>query len=108
MAHGGGFVVVKVAKAVDYSLHRALLVEHSEYFKKALNEPWKEAQDGVVRLEDVESSVCRYRLGDRCMSLLTIAVDVFVDWLYAQMIPKRELLRDTDGRIDGSAHDAFD
>jgi hypothetical protein len=26
-----------------YHIHKALLTEHSEYFKKALNGPWKES-----------------------------------------------------------------
>ncbi|KAF2127077.1 hypothetical protein P153DRAFT_432919 [Dothidotthia symphoricarpi CBS 119687] len=52
-------------------IHKALLIEHSEYFKKALNGPWKEAQNGAISLEDVDSGT----------------FDIFVDWLYSQKLP---------------------
>jgi hypothetical protein len=42
-ARGGGFVVIKVIQAVDYHIHRTLLLEHSEYSRKALNGSGKEA-----------------------------------------------------------------
>jgi hypothetical protein len=42
-----------------YHIHRPLLEKHSEYFKKALNGPWKESQEGAVKLEDVECGVCK-------------------------------------------------
>jgi len=41
-----------------YCVHKALLTHHSEYFCKALQGPWKEAHEGVVTLEDIESAVC--------------------------------------------------
>ncbi|KAI4652306.1 hypothetical protein J4E93_002505 [Alternaria ventricosa] len=67
------FVIVEVGDTkTRYHVHRSLLVEHSEYFKKALHGPWKEAQDGVVTLEDVESST----------------FSIFVDWVYSQRLPK--------------------
>jgi hypothetical protein len=34
------------------------MTQHSEYFQKALQGPWKEAEEGVVRLEDVEPETC--------------------------------------------------
>lgn len=51
----GGFVVVEIAKGVKYHLHRAWLVEYSDYFRTPFKGPWKEAEDAVVRLENVES-----------------------------------------------------
>jgi hypothetical protein len=42
-----------------YYIHRSLLEEHSSYFAKALNGPWKEAQEGVVTLEDVDCNTCK-------------------------------------------------
>jgi hypothetical protein len=41
-----------------YLLHRGIVCHHSEYFQKALSGSWKEAQDGVVILEDVETTTC--------------------------------------------------
>jgi hypothetical protein len=43
-----------------YYVHRALLVHHSEYFRKALQGPWREAEEGVVRLKDVDYKACKY------------------------------------------------
>lgn len=42
-------------------IHKALLVHHSEYFRKALSGPWKEAEEGIVRLEDVSSLQVRFQ-----------------------------------------------
>lgn len=42
-----------------YYLHRALLTYHSESFRPALTGPWKEAEEGVVTLHDIETSTCR-------------------------------------------------
>ncbi|KAJ4319584.1 hypothetical protein N0V94_003817 [Neodidymelliopsis sp. IMI 364377] len=75
MTSRGGFVVVEIANGVKHHLHCALLTQHSEYFKKAFNGPWKEAQEGVVRLEDVESD----------------PFNTFVDWLYYGKIPNTDL-----------------
>jgi hypothetical protein len=47
-------------------VHQALLVESSEYFKKALSGRWSESEDGV-ELADVECDTCEYiylRSGD--------------------------------------------
>lgn len=54
----GGIVTVKIAKGVKHHIHRVLLVQHSDYFKMALQGPWKEAEEGVVRLDDVENGLC--------------------------------------------------
>jgi hypothetical protein len=42
-----------------YYIHRALLVRHSEYFAKALRGSWKEAQEGIVKLEEVGTAECK-------------------------------------------------
>lgn len=44
---------------VNYLVHKALLIEHSYYFKQALSGPWKEAQACVVRLDDLDCAVCK-------------------------------------------------
>lgn len=43
-----------------YVLHGAFLKYHSEYFRKALKGQWKEAQDKVITLDDVEPGVCEF------------------------------------------------
>ena len=50
--------VVVGPKQTEYRILKALLVQHSEYFKRALNGPWKEAEDGAVKLEDVADRTC--------------------------------------------------
>jgi hypothetical protein len=45
---------------LKYYVHKILLVHHSEYFRNALKWPWKEAKEGVIILEDVESAVGTY------------------------------------------------
>ena len=42
-----------------YYLHKAFLIHYSEYFRKALSGPWKEAEEGVIPLEDIEPGVCK-------------------------------------------------
>jgi hypothetical protein len=51
-------IVVVGPEARKYYLSKALLTYHSEFFKKAFQGPGKEAQEGVVRLDDVELTVC--------------------------------------------------
>jgi hypothetical protein len=46
------------ATKTKYHIHRALLITHSEYFKKALSGPWKEAQEGIVTPEDIDCETC--------------------------------------------------
>ncbi|KAI4954278.1 hypothetical protein J4E91_001988 [Alternaria rosae] len=56
------FAIVEAGDTKTRShVHRWLLVQNSEYFKKALSGRWKETQDGVVTLEDVECSTCEWR-----------------------------------------------
>jgi len=35
-------------------------VHHSEYFRKALSGSWKEAEENVVTLKDVEPATCTF------------------------------------------------
>jgi hypothetical protein len=66
-----GFVVLEVGpQKQHYHLHKALLVHHSDYFRSAMNGSWKEAEDELISLKDVE----------------TIAVEIFIHWLYTQQI----------------------
>jgi hypothetical protein len=46
----------------EYKVHKAPLIEHSEFFKMALKKPWKEQQEGVIRLDDIEPEICRLDL----------------------------------------------
>lgn len=56
----------------QFYVHKTLLTHHSEYFRKALQPGrFKEGQEGIVCLEDVDASV----------------FGVFVDWLYRQTMP---------------------
>lgn len=54
-------VVIGPSKT-KYLIHKALLVHHSEYFSKALGDPWVEAEERVVSLEDVGTDECEYSL----------------------------------------------
>ncbi|KAF2625438.1 hypothetical protein BU25DRAFT_473406 [Macroventuria anomochaeta] len=48
-----GEVVEIGPECKKHYIHKAFLVFHSEYFRKALQDPWKEARDAVVLLHDV-------------------------------------------------------
>jgi hypothetical protein len=55
-----GTVIIEVGLDHEkYYIHRALLVHHSEYFAKALRGSWKEAQEGIVKLEDIGTEECK-------------------------------------------------
>ncbi|KAH9881253.1 hypothetical protein J1614_001749 [Plenodomus biglobosus] len=59
--------VVEVgAEKKKYYIHRQFLMAHSEFFAKALSGPWREAQEGVVKLDDVDCE----------------PFELFIDWLY--------------------------
>jgi len=59
----GGVVVVKVGpNSVQFHVHKPLLMHHSEYFRKALSGSWKEAEENVVTLKDVEPETCKMLL----------------------------------------------
>jgi hypothetical protein len=56
---------------VPYYVHRDFLMHHSGYFKKALAGPWKESDERVVTLDDVEIS----------------PFNILVHFLYTSQIP---------------------
>lgn len=65
-------IVVRVGtQAKKYTLHERLLVYHSSYFKGALSGRFRETDDGVVPLDDVDTDV----------------FDAFVDWMYEKKLP---------------------
>ncbi|KAH6639639.1 hypothetical protein C7974DRAFT_410597 [Boeremia exigua] len=77
-----GMALIKIGhESTPYYVHKSLLTQHSEYFQRALNGSWKEAEEGVITLEDVECNT----------------FDIFVEWLYTQKVPKKysEWLKDT-------------
>jgi len=51
-----------------YRIYKELISYYSEYFRNALKKPWKEADDRIVELPDIEPQV----------------FDVFVDWYECQ------------------------
>ncbi|KAG9190523.1 hypothetical protein G6011_08611 [Alternaria panax] len=67
MAAGSEIIIVTVgAEGKEYHLHTSLLMHYSGYFRGALSGAFKETDEGVVSLLDID----------------TDAFDVFVDWLY--------------------------
>ena len=67
MAAGSNTIVIKVGpNGKEYNLHTGLLIHHLGYFRGALSGAFRETDDGVVPLLDVD----------------TDAFDVFVDWAY--------------------------
>ena len=74
-ANVGGMVIVEIGQeSTKYHMHRALLVHHSEYFRKALEGPWKEADEGVVRIDDVGIEECECIPSSQTASHSTSAV----------------------------------
>jgi hypothetical protein len=71
-----------------YSVYAELIAYYSEYFKGTLNGPWKEAEDRVIELPDIDPRV----------------FDIFIDWLYTQKLPKktRDWIAPTPGLEAGS------
>jgi hypothetical protein len=56
-------VIVEIGpERKQYELHKALLIHHSEYFSKAFQGSWKEADEGVIRLSDIEEITCESAL----------------------------------------------
>jgi hypothetical protein len=53
-------------------LHNSFLVYYSEYFRKALRGAWKEAEERIVSLVDIEPGT----------------FNVFATWLYRQEVPR--------------------
>ncbi len=57
-----GIVIFEIGTGkIRYAIHRALLVYYSKYFHMALHDQWKEADEGVVELPDVETPECKCR-----------------------------------------------
>lgn len=53
-----GVVVVEFGpEKRAYYIHKALLIHHSDFFRKALLGPWRESEEGIVKLHDVETAV---------------------------------------------------
>ncbi|KAF1834985.1 hypothetical protein BDW02DRAFT_597727 [Decorospora gaudefroyi] len=68
-----GIAVIEIGpRHKKYCVHRALLTHHSEYFCKALNGPWKEAQEGRIAIEDIG----------------TEEFNIFIHWIYTQTFPE--------------------
>lgn len=42
----------------EHNAHDAVFTHHSEYFCNALRGPWKEADEGIIVLENVEVETC--------------------------------------------------
>jgi hypothetical protein len=63
-----------------HTLHRKLLVHHSGYFKGALSGNFRETDDGVIPLDDVDPE----------------AFDAFVDWMYEKSLPAYMLKQEDD------------
>lgn len=58
-ARNGIITILVGTDCVKYGVRRAILTQHSQYFKKALEVPWKEAEEGLLQLEDVEPETCK-------------------------------------------------
>jgi hypothetical protein len=71
-----GLVTVEIGdeEPKKYYIHRALLVHHSEYFRKALQGPWIEAKENRVVLKDVDEAVCR--LNDLKLGSIGMSADL--------------------------------
>ncbi|KAJ4378227.1 hypothetical protein N0V86_005927 [Didymella sp. IMI 355093] len=85
----GDVIKVKVGPDhVEYCIHAELLLRHSEYFKRALNGSWKEAEERAITLEDVECEI----------------FELFLEWLYTQQYPKEQRFSGFSNLIYGNEH----
>ncbi|KAI4612439.1 hypothetical protein J4E80_007172 [Alternaria sp. BMP 0032] len=76
--------IVKVgAEGKRYNLHIDLLKHHSGYFRGALSGAFKETDDGIITLIDID----------------TDAFDVFVDWIYTGVVAPIEFPAKTVNHI---------
>jgi hypothetical protein len=67
-------IVVSVGQTHQkYRIYKDLIAYYSEYFCNALKKPWKEAEDRLIELPDIDPQV----------------FDIFVDWLYTQKVPEK-------------------
>ncbi|KAF2998171.1 hypothetical protein E8E13_003250 [Curvularia kusanoi] len=55
----------------SFRVHKELLIEHSEFFKDAFKEPGEEAEEDLVRLQDIEPDIFH----------------IFLYWMYFQELP---------------------
>lgn len=58
-------------KSVSYYVHKSLLAQHSEYFDRAFSGTWKEAQEGVVTIDDVDCDTCMWSYARLTVRMLT-------------------------------------
>ncbi|KAF3034205.1 hypothetical protein E8E11_003624 [Didymella keratinophila] len=66
-----GLVSVRIGPdGVTYQIYKTLLTEHSEYFRNTLNGSWKESDDGVIDLDDVDCHI----------------FEIFIHWLHTQRL----------------------
>jgi hypothetical protein len=89
-ARASAIAIVEIgAEKTRFHIHRPLLEKYSEYFKAALNGPWREAEEGVVKLDDVGCGTCEPKLCQDNMPIVSLisVVEIFVDWLYTQTLP---------------------
>ena len=42
----------------EFKVQGALLIGHSEFFKKALTKPWNQQQEALILLDNVEPQIC--------------------------------------------------
>ncbi|KAI4616808.1 hypothetical protein J4E83_006389 [Alternaria metachromatica] len=69
-------VIIEVGPTkIKYHVQRLFLTHYSDYFTKALSGSWRESEDGVVRLVDIEPGV----------------FNLFLEWLYTQTLPAPEI-----------------
>ena len=75
---------------VQYSVYQSLLTHYSEYFVGALRNSWQEANTDKVVLDDIGPTTCKCNIDifkpQRLIS--RVSVNVFLNWLYTQTIPK--------------------
>ncbi|KAH6639784.1 hypothetical protein C7974DRAFT_138856 [Boeremia exigua] len=69
---GKTVVVIVGPEQKRYCLHQDALAHSSDFFRNAFSGPWKEAEDGVLALADVEVET----------------FDLFAHWIYAGTLPK--------------------
>ncbi|KAK4619511.1 hypothetical protein CLAFUW4_11456 [Fulvia fulva] len=70
-------VVLKVGSAPtkDFTVHEAILREHSHFFRSALDKRWREGRSRIVELPDDDAEV----------------VSAYVDWLYFRKIASKPI-----------------
>jgi hypothetical protein len=54
--------IILVPKDTEYKVHKELLASASIYFHNALHGPWVEADERIVKLEDVDDDACMFAL----------------------------------------------